>query len=190
MKKEDLRVIKTKKNIKESFVSLVEDKGYEHVCVSDITKRANVNRNTFYLHYANKEDLIRQVVKDIADNLFGKMKDFVARNNINIKTINEMTVRIGVREILLTLNRDRKMFALFFNDGLLINYSDIMVNEAERLLASVFSIQNYKDNVYYRFAFYGLYGTIKQYMIYEPYNMQQTSKLIAHLFYNSLINNI
>ena len=40
MKKEDLRSIKTKKSIKESFIELVEIKGYNKVSVSDIVNKA------------------------------------------------------------------------------------------------------------------------------------------------------
>ena len=46
MKKEDLRIIKTKQAIKDSFIELVEVKGYNRVSVTDIVKKANINRNT------------------------------------------------------------------------------------------------------------------------------------------------
>ena len=61
MKKEDLRSIKTKKSIKESFIELVEIKGYNKVSVSDIVNKAQINRNTFYLHYQDKEDLAKKI---------------------------------------------------------------------------------------------------------------------------------
>ena len=54
----DLRVLKTKKIIKETFMQLVEEKGYSRVTVSEITERALINRNTFYLHYYDKEDVV------------------------------------------------------------------------------------------------------------------------------------
>ena len=64
MKKEDLRVIKTKTSIKDSFIDLVKEKGYNKVSVTDIVKKANINRNTFYLHYEDKEDLIKTLISD------------------------------------------------------------------------------------------------------------------------------
>ena len=44
--KEDLRVIKTKEAIKNAFISLIEEKGFENIKIIDIARRANVNRNT------------------------------------------------------------------------------------------------------------------------------------------------
>ena len=63
-KKEDLRVIKTKQLIKDCFLELIEEKGYSKVTITDITKKAMINRNTFYLHYIDKEDLIDKIVLD------------------------------------------------------------------------------------------------------------------------------
>lgn len=53
-KKTDLRVIKTREAIKEAFIALVEQKGFEAMTVKDITERARMNRGTFYAHYEDK----------------------------------------------------------------------------------------------------------------------------------------
>ena len=63
-KKEDLRVKKTKELIKNCFLQLIEEKGYSKVSVTDITTMAQINRNTFYLHYVDKEDLIDEMISE------------------------------------------------------------------------------------------------------------------------------
>lgn len=60
-KKVDLRILKTRKAIKEAFLSLVNEKGYERMTVQDIADEAMINRNTFYLHYLDKQDLMSQL---------------------------------------------------------------------------------------------------------------------------------
>ncbi len=47
----DLRVLRTRKTIKEAFVELMEEKGFDAITVKDITTRAGINRGTFYAHY-------------------------------------------------------------------------------------------------------------------------------------------
>ncbi|WP_156395291.1 TetR/AcrR family transcriptional regulator [Paenibacillus sp. Root52] len=59
--KVDLRVIKTRKAIKESFLTLVQAKGYDRITVQDIADEALINRNTFYLHYVDKPDLLEKL---------------------------------------------------------------------------------------------------------------------------------
>ena len=41
---------------------VIIEKGYNHVDILDITERANVSRATFYKHFANKEDCVRQLM--------------------------------------------------------------------------------------------------------------------------------
>ena len=60
--KEDLRVVKTKSAIENAFIELVEMKGYENVKIIDIARKANVNRNTIYLHYETKEGIIESII--------------------------------------------------------------------------------------------------------------------------------
>ena len=64
--KEDLRVKKTKTAVLNAFISLIEEKGFENVKIIDIANRANVNRNTIYLHYDSKE----MIIEEIIDNIF------------------------------------------------------------------------------------------------------------------------
>ncbi|MFD2215801.1 TetR/AcrR family transcriptional regulator [Metabacillus endolithicus] len=60
-KKTDLRVIRTKKLIKEALLKLIQEKGFENMTIQDIADEALINRATFYLHYQDKYDLLEQV---------------------------------------------------------------------------------------------------------------------------------
>lgn len=66
-RKEDRRVIRTKQVILEALVTLIEEKGIDAVTVKDITRKANINRGTFYLHYQDKTDLLEKTVADIME---------------------------------------------------------------------------------------------------------------------------
>jgi len=61
----DRRIARTKVAIREALVSLVEEKGFEALSVSDLTRRADINRGTFYLHYKDKFDLLEQTEAEI-----------------------------------------------------------------------------------------------------------------------------
>ena len=50
-KKEDLRVIKTKKSLYDGLIMMMKDKPFEEIKVSDICKVALTNRSTFYDHF-------------------------------------------------------------------------------------------------------------------------------------------
>jgi len=42
----------------DSLISLILEKGYEAISITDITEHANVGRSTFYAHFENKEQLL------------------------------------------------------------------------------------------------------------------------------------
>jgi len=45
-----------------AFITEIMSRSYEQVRVEDIVKRADVGRSTFYMHYKNKDDLLRESI--------------------------------------------------------------------------------------------------------------------------------
>ncbi len=72
-KKTDLRVVKTKKRIKQVFLELIEKKELKKITVTEIARIAEINKGTFYLHYKDIYELFAEVLKekisDCVDNI-------------------------------------------------------------------------------------------------------------------------
>ncbi len=68
-KKPDLRVMKTRRAIREAFAQLLAEKPFAAITVQNILDRAQVNRKTFYNHYHDKYDLAKQVMDDVGQDL-------------------------------------------------------------------------------------------------------------------------
>ena len=73
----DERVIKTKKLIKTALSELIQEKGFDHVSITDLTQRANINRGTFYLHYQDKYDLLEKFENEVLDNINTNAENFI-----------------------------------------------------------------------------------------------------------------
>lgn len=54
----DPRVKRTRSLILQAFSDLLAEKGFESITVQDVTERAQVNRATFYAHFADKYALL------------------------------------------------------------------------------------------------------------------------------------
>jgi AcrR family transcriptional regulator len=54
----DRRVARTQRLLREALLSLILERGWDAVTVQDICTRADVGRSTFYVHFADKEDLL------------------------------------------------------------------------------------------------------------------------------------
>ena len=68
-KKTDLHIIRSKHSIKKAFIELLNEKGYEKITIQDIADKAMINRNTFYLHYQNKPDLLNRSMDELLEEL-------------------------------------------------------------------------------------------------------------------------
>ena len=62
--KQDLRSIRSVESIKKAFVDLLQEEPFEKVKVSEIARRAGIDRQTFYLHYVDKYDLLDKMNKE------------------------------------------------------------------------------------------------------------------------------
>ncbi len=65
IKKEDLRIKKTKNALFNAFFSMMESMTFEEVTVNELCERAEIRRATFYKHYSDKLDFLNAVTKQL-----------------------------------------------------------------------------------------------------------------------------
>ena len=66
---ENRRVRMTKKLLKDAILTLLEERSIERITVTDICRMADVNRSTFYAHYADVRQLLREIEDDILERM-------------------------------------------------------------------------------------------------------------------------
>lgn len=64
----DLRIIKTRANIKNTFIELLFEKEFNEITIQNILDKALINRSIFYKHYSDKYELAEQLVDEILKN--------------------------------------------------------------------------------------------------------------------------
>lgn len=67
--KNNKRKRESKERIKKEFMNLIQTKELNQISVSDICKRAELNRTTFYANYADIYELADSVRQELEDNL-------------------------------------------------------------------------------------------------------------------------
>ena len=97
MNRSESKYFNTARRMDEALLSLMEEKDFAYITVREICARAGVNRSTFYLHYENMSDLLRETVEMIderfrasvadatddktgGERLAGLPRDFIKRN--------------------------------------------------------------------------------------------------------------
>lgn len=67
MNEADLRVKRTRQQLRTAFIDLVIERSYEEITVLDIVERAQVGHKTFYRHYADKEALLYAILAEMLE---------------------------------------------------------------------------------------------------------------------------
>lgn len=76
----------------DALLSILEEKPFEFITVSEICKKAGVNRSTFYLHYENTADLLIETTRGIFDKFLSYFPlDRVEFKNCDLSELNYIT---------------------------------------------------------------------------------------------------
>lgn len=67
LKKEDRRIRKTQKSIRDALSNLMAEKEISQITIKELSEKANINRKTFYMHYTCIDDLIDKIGNEFAD---------------------------------------------------------------------------------------------------------------------------
>ena len=70
MNKNESKYFNTAIRMDEALITLLEKKDFEYITIKEICDAAGVNRSTFYLHYENTYDLLKETTRYILDKHF------------------------------------------------------------------------------------------------------------------------
>ncbi|MDO4400543.1 MAG: TetR/AcrR family transcriptional regulator [Coriobacteriia bacterium] len=66
---EDLRYVRTERDIRSAFMKLVSGKSVGSVTVTALCREASISRNAFYLHHASIAELYATLVSELVDDV-------------------------------------------------------------------------------------------------------------------------
>ncbi|MDR1421864.1 MAG: TetR family transcriptional regulator C-terminal domain-containing protein [Coriobacteriales bacterium] len=91
--KTDRRVRYTKAALREALVAQMQDRHISAITVKSLCRQADVNRSTFYLHYRNQFDLLKQVEEEMIDDLRRRLDnqlDTEGAGPVSLRTMTEV----------------------------------------------------------------------------------------------------
>lgn len=183
-RKQDLRVIKTKSLIKNAFLELIEEKGYSKVSVTDIVDKAMINRNTFYLHYYDKEDLINEMISEN----YKKTEPLIKRIMFNqIRENYDNPVRMQelmLYDIFEYLLQEIELYRIFIMDPGLSGYLVKLKGTIKRNM-QIQSIKTDRQKIAFEFIFEGVFGAITEWIKNDYASKEEMASQLAHLLNNN-----
>jgi len=70
----DPRILRSRKKLKDSLISLMDQKEFKKITIREIAEHARINRVTFYNHFQKKEDILNEICQDIIEGLITPFK--------------------------------------------------------------------------------------------------------------------
>ena len=78
VKKDDRRIVRTRKLLRDAMHELILEQGYDEFNIQDVTDKANLGRATFYLHYREKDDLLTDLMNQRFEDFIGTTSQIVS----------------------------------------------------------------------------------------------------------------
>ncbi|MBR6200721.1 MAG: TetR/AcrR family transcriptional regulator [Spirochaetales bacterium] len=75
-KQSDIRIQRTKQAIKNTLKDMILQLPYEKITIKALTQQAQINRNTFYLHYESLDDVLYEIQQNYTDKFMQLTKDY------------------------------------------------------------------------------------------------------------------
>ncbi|MDM5297042.1 TetR/AcrR family transcriptional regulator [Bacillus pumilus] len=175
----DRRTIKTRKAIRESFLELLKEKEVQQITVSELSRRADLGRGTFYLHYQDVFDLYEQLEKELFDELGGLYDEaFPSQDPLDMLSfLNKTTEYLKDNQYIITLFVKRNgpttnQFKAFFKEKVMKEWQvdKRHITEVQQIEAS--------------FVVSGVVGVLEEW-IYE--DMTVDASKLAHTLYDLLV---
>ncbi|MCH6267285.1 TetR/AcrR family transcriptional regulator [Neobacillus citreus] len=74
-RKVDRRVARTRQMLKDALISLISEKEFAAISITDIINRSDLNRSTFYAHFCDKEELLACIINELIEGMMKSMQE-------------------------------------------------------------------------------------------------------------------
>ena len=101
-KRSDRRIRRTQNNLKKALLSLLQTKNINEISIRELAELADINRGTFYLHYRDPYDLLRQ----LSEQFLAELQQLTEDNSHNHELLH---ILLGVNGDILFQNSLEKM---------------------------------------------------------------------------------
>lgn len=148
--------LRSKKLITDALVELLDEKTLDKITITDIVKKANINRGTFYAHYTSVSDVVTVIFESAFEII--KTSIHYMQDDVN------WDMNVMLKELQSVMEKDITFYQKIFSSDINMKVYEEIVNT---LMSYVFEHENEISNISHAdFIFYTSFysgGIIKLY---------------------------
>lgn len=161
----DRRVRRTKEKFREVLLSLMEEKSFNDITITEIIKAADFNRGTFYAHYDQKNDLLEEIIEDMFDRMMEAYRK--PYRNLSVIDFNE----ISSSSIILFDHflENQRFYKIMLNPTINYNFHEKLIKKLNELFREDFDflitdIDNLDIQLFSTYRIHGIIGLILEWI--------------------------
>ena len=186
--KTDLRIRRTKKSIRDAFFELIEEKGFDSVTVKDITDRALISRNTFYLHYEDKFDLLNKISNELMRKVYWRVsKDLLKIKDLDFTIDCTAMLLISIQQV---IDEDRDLYRLLLTDPGTVVFSEKIEKTIRTALDLIKGDIEGISALSIEYIITGMKGVIRYWVTHDDMDIQTEAYNFARIHLGSILENI
>ena len=179
--KQDLRVIKSRSAIENAFINLVEIKGFPNVSITEIAEKAMVNRNTIYLNYGSKEDILESIIRSSLTKYFGDIRPGYFREiGVNKRKIEKFYVNLFN-----VVNENIELYRILLTDQSSAGYLQTALVKLRKEMESV-TKPSAENKIKLSFLLNGVMGIVGSYIKFATGTTEENIKILTDLTLSNL----
>ncbi len=181
VKKMDIRVKRTYKQLIYSFLVLLNEKSFDNISISEICENANVHRATFYKHFNDKIEFLNFCVKELlSETDFSNVLDIPTPENVKESCMS------FVKVLFTFIEANKLLFAAIFSDKHSLSFDTTLVEVITEFCASKLQlvlegVPKHKAQLFSNFYAGSIMGVVKWYVKnYETCQLEDVYSFFEH----------
>lgn len=181
-KKVDRRVIKTRRQLKKGLAALMKEKSVNQITVKELVEEVDINRSTFYLHFKDIQDLLRE----IEENMEAQIKRAIEEHPIVSGNENAFYF---IEDMFRVLDEEREISKALIGPngdmGFIHRIERIIKENSRGTLEKMFPGKKEDLKYFYAFCLSGCLGLVK---VWLNEGEEKSPEEIAQMTFNMIAN--
>ena len=181
-KKVDRRVIKTRRQLKKGLAALMKEKSVNQITVKELVEEVDINRSTFYLHFKDIQDLLRE----IEENMEAQIKRAIEEHPIVSGNENAFYF---IEDMFRVLDEEREISKALIGPngdmGFIYRIERIIKENSRGTLEKMFPGKKEDLKYFYAFCLSGCLGLVK---VWLNEGEEKSPEEMAQMTFNMIAN--
>ena len=179
----DARTLRTKKSIRDALFELLKDKEIQDITLTELSLKANVNRQTLYNYYSG----VHEIVNDLVDNLFQHYKKTIYQTDVLYSFETPMVIFNKINSIIKDdFEFYKTLFTMKHNLILKNIINDFLINIVNEVFKKYKVFEPNKVDIITTYFVHGLIGCYQYYFDHDGLDLDEYSKYVSELVFGGL----